>query len=47
MDIRSLLAVSAPTDIDQARAALALMGERGFSRGKDLVDELRRLVSTL
>ena len=43
MDIRSLLAVASPSDLDHAHAALALIDERGFSRGKALLDELQRL----
>lgn len=41
-DLRALLAEAAPADVASARAALALVAERGFQRGKDLSAQLDR-----
>jgi hypothetical protein len=45
MDIRSLLAVATDVDVEQAREALRLIDQRGFGRGKQLIQEFERLVS--
>jgi hypothetical protein len=45
LDIRSLLAVAAGADIETAREALGLIDQRGFGRGKHLLQEFQRLVS--
>jgi predicted nucleotidyltransferase len=44
-DLRALLAEAGPTDLVCARAALALVAERGYHRGKDLSAELERAVA--
>jgi hypothetical protein len=46
MDIRSLLAVATEADVEQAREALRLIDRRGFGRGKQLVLDFERLVSS-
>ena len=43
LDARGLLSVASPADMEQARNALALIRERGFHRGKDLLRELDEL----
>jgi hypothetical protein len=45
LDLVALLAAAAPSDVDQARAALAQITERGFQRGKDLVRDLEDLLT--
>lgn len=40
VDLVALLAVATPADVGEARAALALIAERGFHRGKNLLAEL-------
>jgi predicted nucleotidyltransferase len=44
VDLVALLAEAGPGDISAARAALALIEQRGFHRQKDLAGELERLV---
>jgi predicted nucleotidyltransferase len=39
LDLEQLLAVSRPEDLDKARESLQLIQERGFSRGKNLLQE--------
>ena len=36
-DLRALLAVAAPDDLEEARRALQMIESRGFNRGRDLV----------
>lgn len=43
LDLVALLAAAAPSDVEQARAALAQITERGFQRGKDLERDLEDL----
>jgi hypothetical protein len=43
VDIRSLLAVATDVDLEQAREALRLIGQRGFGRSKQLIQEFERL----
>jgi hypothetical protein len=45
LDIRSLLAVAQDADLEQARAALKLIDQRGFGRQKCLIQEFERLVT--
>ena len=42
-DLRALLAVATPDDIERARELLRLITQRGFARGKDLLAELTSL----
>jgi hypothetical protein len=46
-DIRALAAVASTRDLEMARQALTLIEERGFARGKRLLNELDRLVSQM
>ena len=46
-DLRALLAEAGPADVASARAALALVAERGFHRGKDLAAGLERALADL
>ena len=41
-DLRALLRVAAAIDITRARAALTLISERGYQRGRDLQAELEK-----
>jgi len=43
-DLRALLAGASEVDIEQARAALALIESRGFHRGRALVDAFNALL---
>lgn len=43
-DLRALLAVASRGDLSTARSALALVDSRGFSRQRDVIGELDRLV---
>lgn len=45
-DLRALLRVASAADVTRARAALALIAERGYHRGRDLATELETLVRT-
>lgn len=45
-DLRALLAVATDDELELARAAVALITERGFDRGKALGAELDRLIET-
>jgi hypothetical protein len=45
VDIRSLLAVARDADIEQARAGLGLIDQRGFGRKKRLIQEFERLLT--
>jgi hypothetical protein len=46
-DLRALVAVSVPADLDLAKQTFALIEARGFARGKRLIDELGRLDGVL
>lgn len=43
IDIRNILAVAPPQEIERARDSLRLIAERGYQRGKELVKELDQL----
>lgn len=43
-DIRALLAVASPSDIEDARAAVEKITDRGFNRGRDLARALDEAV---
>lgn len=45
-DLRALLRVASVIDITRARAALTLISERGYHRGRDLDAELESLLRT-
>ena len=45
-DLRALLRVASAIDITRARAALTLISERGYHRGRDLDAELEKLLRT-
>lgn len=47
VDLAALLSVASDADLATARAALALVEQRGFSRGKQLQDELERTIDEL
>jgi predicted nucleotidyltransferase len=44
-DALTLLAAAQPADLDETRQALALIGRRGYARGRDLAHELSRLIA--
>lgn len=44
VDLVSLIGAATPSDIDQARTAVALIERRGFQRAKDLSAELEHLL---
>ncbi|MBI2159826.1 MAG: nucleotidyl transferase AbiEii/AbiGii toxin family protein [Candidatus Rokubacteria bacterium] len=46
VDLVALAAAAGPADIEQARAALALIAQRGFHRGKNLVADLEEFLET-
>lgn len=43
-DLKALLLESEPVDIEEARSALQLIEERGYHRGKQLLEELDKLI---
>lgn len=43
-DALTLLAAAQARDLDETRQALALIGQRGYARGRDLAHELKRLI---
>jgi hypothetical protein len=45
-DLRALLKVAGPADIEDAREALQLITQRGFHRGKDLAGEFEELLAS-
>ncbi len=45
-DLCALVAAAAPSDLDLARQALALIETRGFARGKRLLEDFERLVTS-
>lgn len=44
VDLRGLLRVASPVEMDRARDAMALITARGYHRGRDLAFELNRLI---
>jgi hypothetical protein len=44
VDLRALLAVAGPADLDLVRASAMLVKARGYDRGRDLVASLSELV---
>jgi hypothetical protein len=45
VDLRALLRVATPNELELARDAVALIASRGYHRGRDLTLEIRRLGS--
>jgi predicted nucleotidyltransferase len=45
-DLRALLRVAATLDVNRARAALTLIAQRGYHRGRDLQAQLEQLLRT-
>ena len=45
-DLRALLRVASAVDVARARAALALIAERGYHRGRDLAADFEALLRT-
>jgi predicted nucleotidyltransferase len=45
LDVQALMIEAAPDDLDMASAALDLIAERGYHRGKDLQAEYRSLLA--
>lgn len=43
-DIRALLVEARPSDVEQARSALQLIQQRGFHRGKSLLESLEEIL---
>lgn len=43
-DLRALIGAASPADISRARAALAMIAQRGYHRGRDLETELDALL---
>ena len=43
-DLRARLRVASPAEVTRARAALTLIAERGYHRGRDLQSELEKLL---
>lgn len=46
-DLRHLMRDSTPDELGEARAALLLIAQRGYARGKDLLAELDRILESL
>jgi hypothetical protein len=44
-DLRALLRVASPAELDTARQALTVIAARGYHRGRDLALEINRLLS--
>jgi hypothetical protein len=44
-DLRALLRVSSPADLELAREAVALITARGYDRRRDLASDLQRLIA--
>ena len=45
-DLRALLRVASAAEVERARAALTLIAQRGYHRGRDLRGELEKLLRT-
>jgi hypothetical protein len=45
VDLRMLVRVATPGELERAREAVALIASRGYNRGRDLLPELNRLVA--
>lgn len=45
-DLRALLEEADPQDLEEARAALRLIKERGYQRGRELLPELEQIVGS-
>jgi hypothetical protein len=45
VDLRALLKIATPSDLDRAREALQLITSRGFNRSRDLQAALAALTS--
>jgi hypothetical protein len=43
LDLRALMKVTTETDVIQARSAMALIVERGYGRGRDLLRDFESL----
>ncbi len=43
-DLRALLAEAGPEDLAEARAALRLIEDRGYQRGRRLAEDFERLI---
>jgi predicted nucleotidyltransferase len=43
VDLRALLKVASAFDLNQAREAMALIAERGYARGRDLIRDFESL----
>jgi hypothetical protein len=43
-DLRALLAVASPAELERARKSLSLIAARGYHRGRDLAHEIDRLL---
>lgn len=43
-DLRALLAVASPAEVERARKSLSLIAARGYHRGRDLALEIARLL---
>lgn len=46
IDLRALLRIAHPTELSRAREALALIASRGYHRGRPLIVEFDKLVSS-
>lgn len=44
VDLRALLRVASPSEIERARRSLVLIAARGYHRGRDLASEIGRLL---
>ena len=44
VDLRALLRVASPSEIERARRSLALIAARGYHRGRDLSSEFNRIL---
>jgi hypothetical protein len=44
-DLRALLAVVSPAELERARNSLSLIAARGYHRGRDLALEIDRLLA--
>ena len=43
-DLRALLRVATPADVERARTALTLIAKRGYHRGRELQSEIEKLL---